>query len=50
LGAWCTTIEEQNLTFDQLLADSISTWPDALSPELLGQTVAAVHAIAAALA
>jgi CubicO group peptidase (beta-lactamase class C family) len=33
----------------QLVVAKLSTWPVALSPELLGQTVAAVHAIAAVL-
>jgi CubicO group peptidase (beta-lactamase class C family) len=33
----------------QLVVAKLSTWPVALSPEFAGQTVAAVHAIAAAL-
>jgi len=33
----------------ELVVAKLSTWPDALSPTLAGQTVAAVHAIASAL-
>jgi CubicO group peptidase (beta-lactamase class C family) len=33
----------------ELVVAKLSTWPDALSPTLAGQTIAAVHAIASAL-